>query len=253
MRAVSSVFALLFVTGCSSAPGPSAVASSRARSPRLPLVEVRDPAPATDETRRSISTDALAEGPGSRDPFRASRRTGARGSRTRARARRSRSPSSSSRRVALVTNTRDPRAKPVDPSGKDYIVKVGELVGRPEPSTAPGDRAHRTASYRVDRIRQGSVVLVREDADAPPTTRVLSLPRDPPPARPTTDPSGRAGESWPLLRRWANRPSMSPRVSSAPDFPRRSARRRRRRGGRARAPPPPRGAGRCGPPHPGAR
>jgi type IV pilus assembly protein PilP len=60
----------------------------------------------------------------------------------------------------------------VDPSGKGYVVTPGELVGRPE--TEGG----RTASFRVDRIREGDVVLVREVANDPTgvaATRVLAL------------------------------------------------------------------------------
>ena len=40
----------------------------------------------------------------------------------------------------------------------------------------------RFASFRVDRIREGDVVLVREDpsrAGSPGATRVLALPREP--------------------------------------------------------------------------
>jgi type IV pilus assembly protein PilP len=135
--------------------------------------------------RLPISEDALVEGPASRDPFHAYAPApgpgpGPKDARRKAR----RIPIDPLRVVALVTNTTEPRALLVDPSGKGYIVKVGELVGRPEPSGASGDDAYRTASYRVDRIREGDVVLVREDQASPqsaPPTRVLSLPRDPPP------------------------------------------------------------------------
>ena len=61
-------------------------------------------------------------------------------------------------------------------TGKGYIVAQGELVGRPE---RDGDQL---ASFRVDRIRESDVVLVREDASDPhaaATTRVLALPRQP--------------------------------------------------------------------------
>jgi type IV pilus assembly protein PilP len=183
MRAVSSVSALLFLAGCSSAPGPSAVASSQASLASPPPIEAHEPAPPAEVARRPIAEGALVEGPGSRDPFRAYAPVPGPGPRdTRPRKAR-RIPIDQLRLVALVTNTPDPRAMLVDLSGKGYIVKVGELVGRPEPSSAAGDDGYRTASYRVDRIRNGDVVLVREDAASPaaaPATRVLSLPRDPP-------------------------------------------------------------------------
>jgi type IV pilus assembly protein PilP len=180
MRVVSSVSAVLFLAACSSAPGPSAVASSQAAIASPPPVEAQEPTPPAAMSLRSISEDALTSNPPSRDPFQAYT-PGPDPLPKDTRPRRAhRIPVDQLKVVALVTNTPDPRAILVDPSGKGYIVKVGELVGSPEPSTAPGDRAHRTASYRVDRIRQGGVVLVREDADAAPTTRVLSLPTDPP-------------------------------------------------------------------------
>ena len=67
----------------------------------------------------------------------------------------------------------------VDPAGKGYVVTRGEArPGRPEPA----GNGERFASFRVDRIREGDVVLIREDPmspGAPTSTRVLALPRDP--------------------------------------------------------------------------
>jgi type IV pilus assembly protein PilP len=181
MRVVSSLSALLFVAGCSSAPGSSAVASSQAAIASPPPVEEHAPAPPAAVAQRSISEEALASNPPGRDPFQAYAPAPDPLPRDTRFRRAHRIPLDQLRVVALVTNTPDPRAVLVDPSGKGYIVKVGELVGRPQPSSAgSGDR---TASYRVDRIRAGDVVLVRDDNASPeaaPATRVLSLPSDPP-------------------------------------------------------------------------
>src|SRR4051812_13329077 len=59
--------------------------------------------------------------------------------------------------VGLVTQTDAPRAMLVDPNGKGWVVEKGELLGRAETS---GDTQ---TSWRVDRIRDGNLILVRED------------------------------------------------------------------------------------------
>ncbi len=80
------------------------------------------------------------------------------------------------RLVGLVTQTDDPRAMLVDPNGKGWVVGKGELLGRAEMS---GDSQTQTlTSWRVDRIRDGDLILVREDpanGRAAPETRVLAM------------------------------------------------------------------------------
>ncbi len=74
--------------------------------------------------------------------------------------------------VGLVTQTDDPRAMLVDPNGKGWVVGKGELLGRAEMN---GDSQ---TSWRVDRIRDGDLILVREDpanGKAAPETRVLAM------------------------------------------------------------------------------
>lgn len=80
------------------------------------------------------------------------------------------------RLVGLVTQTDAPRAMLVDPNGKGWVVGKGELVGRTEMS---GDSQ---TSWRVRSIRDGDLVLVREDpanAKAAPETRVLAMRAEP--------------------------------------------------------------------------
>jgi type IV pilus assembly protein PilP len=188
MRVAPSALALL-LAACSSAPGPSAVTTSQVSLASPPPAEAHEPgasAPATGALPRSgpLPDDAIVEGPGSRDPFRAFPEA-PRPPPPDARPRRARRiPVDQLKLVGLVTNTPTPRALLVDPAGKGYIVTQGELVGRPEPvgpAGASGDDGERYASFRVDRIREGDVVLVREDAAgrSPVSTRVLSLPRQP--------------------------------------------------------------------------
>ena len=70
------------------------------------------------------------------------------------------------------------------------MAKVGDFVGKAELVHAGGPSGTDVAvNWRVDRIREGDVVFIREDPshpEIPPTTRVMSL-------RPTedTDKNGR--------------------------------------------------------------
>lgn len=80
--------------------------------------------------------------------------------------------------LGIVTRV-EPRAMLVDPTGKGHVVRRGQFVGRPEIVQPPGTG---TASYeinwRVDRIRENDIVLVREDPknpDVPTATKVIPL------------------------------------------------------------------------------
>lgn len=76
------------------------------------------------------------------------------------------------RLVGIVGGEEQPRAMFVDPRGKGWIVERGDRVGRAEL------QVDHFTGWRVDRIRSGDVVLVREDAtraDEAAETRVLAL------------------------------------------------------------------------------
>lgn len=81
--------------------------------------------------------------------------------------------------VGLVTGIDVPKAMLVDPTGKGHVVQRGQFLGRAEvvqENTATG-RAYEI-NWRVDRIRDGDVVLIREDPqnrDVPSATKVIPL------------------------------------------------------------------------------
>ncbi|APR86573.1 Type IV pilus biogenesis protein PilP [Minicystis rosea] len=167
------------LSACSSSPASIAGASSQA-SLEPPAPVERDEQAASDPAKPGLRLDdgSLVEGPSSRDPFRADHAAlpppppDPRPRKAR------RIPIEQLKLVGLVTHTATPRAMLVDPSGKGWIVTQGELVGRPEP-IASGN-GERLASFRVDRIRERDVVLVREDASGSPAgTRVIALPQEP--------------------------------------------------------------------------
>jgi len=72
-----------------------------------------------------------------------------------------------------------PRAMLVDPTTKGWVVKKGDYIGRPDTVHVGGTNGtDYQLNWRIDRIRDGDVVLTREDPAqpmVPPATRVLPL------------------------------------------------------------------------------
>jgi type IV pilus assembly protein PilP len=81
--------------------------------------------------------------------------------------------------VAIVTGGDYPRAMVLDPTGKGWVLKRGDFVGRPEVVHIGGaNGADYQLNWRVDRVRDGDLVFLREDPaqpGIPPATRVVSL------------------------------------------------------------------------------
>jgi type IV pilus assembly protein PilP len=81
--------------------------------------------------------------------------------------------------VAIVLGADKPRAMFVDPSGKGTVVYKGSFVCRPEVVHIGGSNGPEyQLNWRVDRIRDGDVVLIREDPAQPAipaATRVIPL------------------------------------------------------------------------------
>jgi len=81
--------------------------------------------------------------------------------------------------VAIVTGGEHPSAMFVDPSGRGTVVYRGTFICRPEIVHIGGSNGPEyQLNWRVDRIREGDVVLIREDPaqpSIPPATRVVPL------------------------------------------------------------------------------
>ncbi len=84
--------------------------------------------------------------------------------------------------VGIVTRVDPPRAMLVDPSGVGHVVHRGQFVGRAQVvQPASGVGAAYEVNWRIDRIREGDVVLVRDDPanpDTPSATRIIPLRTD---------------------------------------------------------------------------
>lgn len=83
------------------------------------------------------------------------------------------------RLVALVTSGESPRAMVIDPSGRGWVLKRGDFLGRAEVVHVGGTNGtDYQLNWRVDRIRDGDLVLLREDPaqpGVPAATRVVAL------------------------------------------------------------------------------
>lgn len=81
--------------------------------------------------------------------------------------------------VAIVTGGDYPRAMVVDPSGKGWVLKRGDWVGRPDVVHVGGaNGADYQINWRVSKVRDGDIVFSREDPaqpGIPPATRVIAL------------------------------------------------------------------------------
>jgi type IV pilus assembly protein PilP len=81
--------------------------------------------------------------------------------------------------IGIVTRAEPAKAMLVDPGGVGYVVQRGQFVGRADIVQAAGRTgASYEINWRVDRIRDGDIVLIREDPanpDVPSATRVIPL------------------------------------------------------------------------------
>jgi type IV pilus assembly protein PilP len=84
--------------------------------------------------------------------------------------------------VAIVMSGDYPRAMLVDPTTKGWVVKRGDFVGRADLVRIGGaGGAEYQLNWRVDRVRDGDIVLIREDPAqpaVPPATKVIPLHTD---------------------------------------------------------------------------
>ncbi|MBK8252265.1 MAG: pilus assembly protein PilP [Polyangiaceae bacterium] len=78
-----------------------------------------------------------------------------------------------------IVSRGDIKALLTDPTGLGWIVKIGDYVGKAELVHTGGPTGSDVAiNWRVDRIRENDIVLVREDPshpEIPPSTRVILL------------------------------------------------------------------------------
>jgi type IV pilus assembly protein PilP len=80
--------------------------------------------------------------------------------------------------VAIVLSGDYPRAMLLDPTNTGWVVKRGDYLGRPDTvHTGGSNGADYQLNWRVERVRDGDIVLSREDRalNSPPVTRIIPL------------------------------------------------------------------------------
>lgn len=144
-----------------------------------------DEAKATEEPTVAVTFQEVefVESERSRDPFRSFASTFVQEGKGRVRSQREVVLSQYSvdelKLVGIVTRINPPKAMLVDPRGMGHVVSRGQFVGRPvvvQPASGLG--AAYEVNWRIDQIREGDVVLVREDPanpDVPNAIRVIAL------------------------------------------------------------------------------
>lgn len=139
--------------------------------------------PATVTTKVEYAENEFTEGEKNRDPFRSYAATFAPQNRklpgTQIDAVLAQYSIDEMKLVAIVTGGDYPRAMLLDPQNKGWVIKRGDYVGKPDIVHVGGSNgSDYSLSWRVDRIRDGDVVLIRLDPSQPavaPATRVIPL------------------------------------------------------------------------------
>ncbi len=165
---------------------PAGAASASAPQP-APLVRqvqpaaVPKPAGDTPPAAEFQETD-FAEGERSRDPFRSFAKSFAEEARTKVKSQREvildQYAVDELKLVGIVTRIQPERALLVDPTGKGHIIMRGQFVGRAETVQGGQSGADYEINWRVERIRDSDIVLVRDDPtnpDVPSSTRIIPL------------------------------------------------------------------------------
>jgi type IV pilus assembly protein PilP len=188
---VLSVVALLAVTACEDEPvvtpasqlpnAPAAKAPAGAGTAAAP--EGSAAAPPGDVPKFQIVEAEFTESERSRDPFRSFLDIFKEETRGEAKSQRevvlSQFAIDELKLIGIVTRAQPAKAMLVDPGGMGHVVQRGQFVGRPDIVQAAGRTgASYEINWRVDRIRDGDIVLIREDPanpDVPSATRVIPL------------------------------------------------------------------------------
>jgi len=147
------VLGLVGLSGCAA----DRVSQAPAPPPAARAIPTVGAGPVTAERGVSFKENDFAENDSNRDPFRAF---------------------TSIVIVAIVLGGEYPRAMVTEPNGKGWVVKKGDYIGRPDVVHQGGSNGtDYQVNWRVDRVREGELVLAREDkiTGTPTVTKVIAL------------------------------------------------------------------------------
>jgi type IV pilus assembly protein PilP len=179
-------FAAASLGACGGGPTASPFADAGVLPPapaRGPGVTAAAPAASSPPAKVEFREDDFTESDRSRDPFRSFARLFTEQGKTRVKSQRQVLLDHYSiedlKLIGLITRTDTPRAMLLDPTGRGWVVTKGQFIGRAELVRAGGPGGvDYELNWKVDRIRDNDVVLVREDpahTDVAPATHVIAL------------------------------------------------------------------------------
>jgi type IV pilus assembly protein PilP len=182
----SAIIALLLVSACGDDPpapakGGKAAAAPAAATAKPSRKEAKEEAEPPDLPQVTVPVD-FGEASRSRDPFMSYASDFAVEAKKRVKSQREvvldQYALDDLKLAGLVTGIRPARAMLIDPTKTGHVVHEGQFVGRPEIVRGGSSGAEYEINWRVDRIREADIVLVREDPanpDVPTATRVIPL------------------------------------------------------------------------------
>jgi type IV pilus assembly protein PilP len=187
-RALVSFVGCLVALGCAAETGTPAASSASKPAASAPAASAVAAKPG--EAAKSAAPPPVvefqetdfSESERSRDPFRSFAKYFAEEARTKIKSQREVVLDQYSldelKLVGIVTRVQPERALVVDPTGKGHIITRGQFVGRAEIVQGGTSGADYEINWRVERIRDADMVLVRDDPknpDVPSATRIIAL------------------------------------------------------------------------------
>ncbi len=178
----TGVAVALLVSACSEKVSTSSTQGAAPIVDRKPQAQAATP-DAGPQAKVELQESEFTESERSRDPFRAFASNFVEEARTQTKSQREVVMDDYTidemRLIGIVTGGVEARAMLVDPRSNGHVVRRGQFIGRAEvvQAESKGSKAYEI-NWRVDRIREGDVVLVREDPknpEIPSSTRVLTL------------------------------------------------------------------------------
>jgi type IV pilus assembly protein PilP len=167
-------------TAPASSAGPAVSAAPLVRGGQT--VAAAPKAPSDTPPAVDFQETDFVEGERSRDPFRSFAKSFADEARTKVKSQREvildQYAVDELKLVGIVTRIQPERALLVDPTGKGHIIQRGQFVGRAETVQGGQSGADYEINWRVERIRDSDIVLVRDDPtnpDVPSSTRIIPL------------------------------------------------------------------------------
>lgn len=166
----------------SSAAKPSPAVASAVAAPAAGIKPGEPAMPGATPPAVEFQETDFAESERSRDPFRSFAKMFAEEARTKIKSQREVVLDQYSldelKLVGIVTRLQPERALVIDPTGKGHIITRGQFVGRAEIVQGGASGADYEINWRVESIRDGDIVLVRDDPknpDVPSATRIIAL------------------------------------------------------------------------------